>query len=56
MAFRLFKSTFKEILSETPLPYGHIWKLQTLQNAGIRNDHGWMEILYRTCSKLVFKT
>jgi hypothetical protein len=55
MAFRLFKKTFQKILSETPLPEGDIWKIQTLQNAALQNDEGWMEMLYRTRAKLVFK-
>ncbi len=56
MSYRLFKATFNEILFETPLPYGDRWKLLTLENAGLRNDEGWMELLYRTRAALVFKT
>ncbi len=48
MSFRSFKSIFEQILLETPLPNEDTWKLQTLQNAGLRNDQGWMEVLYRT--------
>jgi len=55
MAFRLFKSVFEDILYWTPLPNGDIWTFQTLQNAGLRNNQGWMEVLYRTRAKLVFK-
>jgi len=56
MSFRLFKSIFEQILFETPLPNGDIWKIQTLENAGLRNNQGWMEVLYRNFAWLIFTT
>ncbi len=47
MSFRKFKLFFEEILRENPLPGGHIWKMQTLQDAGLRDDQDWFEVLYR---------
>ncbi|CAF0732429.1 unnamed protein product [Rotaria sordida] len=48
MSFKAFQSTFYEILSDSPLPNGHIWKLQPLENAGFRDKRHWFEVLYRT--------
>jgi len=56
MSFRLFKSIFEQILFETPLPNGDIWKIQTLENAGLRNNQGWMEVLYQNFAWLIFTT
>jgi len=53
MSFRLFKSIFDEILRETPFPDGDIWNIQSLQNASLRNDQGWLEVLYRTRARLI---
>ncbi|CAF0725123.1 unnamed protein product [Rotaria sordida] len=48
MSLKAFESTFYEILSDSPLPNGHIWKLQPLKNASFRDNRHWFEVLYRT--------
>jgi hypothetical protein len=49
MSYGLFKSVFKKILNEKPLPNGDEWKLQILGNAGLRNtNQAWLEVIYRT--------
>lgn len=48
MSFREFKVVFKEILRQTPLPFGDIWVFQPLHDAGLRNNDSWIEVLYRT--------
>ena len=55
MTFRLFEQIFDEILYETPLPHEHYWKLQRLTNRSLNNDRNWLEVLYRTRAKSVFK-
>ncbi len=49
MSYGSFKSVFKKILRETPLPNEDAWKLQKLGNAGLRNtNQNWLEVIYRT--------
>jgi hypothetical protein len=55
MSFRKFKLFFEKILRENPLPDGHIWKMQILHNAGLRDDQDWFEVLYRSNGSLGFK-
>jgi hypothetical protein len=56
MSFRKFKLFFNEILHDKPLPGGHIWKMQNLQDLGLRDDQDWFEVLYRAYGSLSFKT
>jgi hypothetical protein len=55
MSYPKFQAIFYGILSQTPLPNGDKWNLKPLQNADLRNEHDWIEVLYRTRATLVFK-
>jgi hypothetical protein len=56
MSYREFESVFHGILHDTPLPNGDRWDIKPLRNSDLRNEHDWIEVLYRTCARLVFKT
>ncbi len=55
MSYQQFKDIFYEILRNTPLPNGDRWDIRPLQNADLRNERGWTEVLYRTCASLVLE-
>lgn len=54
MSYKDFQSIFQEILCQSPLPCGDRWTIQRLSNADLRNNKGWIEVLYRNTSKLAF--
>ncbi len=55
MSHQQSKDIFYEILSDTPLPNEDKWDIRPLQNADLRNERGWTEVLYRTRASLVLE-